>query len=170
MSIDVELTKGFDLISEEFHPDWHWSLPRIKIDNAATDGELAPGGDLGDAFVASAYESFKHAFHLQRDTALKFGDGRFQRVMIRRSLIETRACCHDDVLAGFPPDFHEDCQSFSGNFRIGQNIFGCCKLCFREEKRIRLPVEQTFVEQFLRMNAGAKDPNRGIRRVRMIWR
>jgi hypothetical protein len=89
--------------------------------------------------------------------------------MLRRSLIKTRARCHDDVLAGSAPDFHEDCQSFGGNFGIRQNIFGCCKLCFREEKRIRLPVEQTLVEQLLRMNAGAKDPNRRIRRVRMIW-
>ena len=145
-------------------------LPRIKIDNAATDRELSPGGHLGDAFVASAYESFKQAFHLRGHTALKLGDGRFERAVLRRSLIETRARCHDDVLARSPPDFHEDCQSFGGNFRIRQNIFGCCKLCFREEKRVRLPVEQTFVEQLLRMNAGAKDPNRAIRRLRMIWR
>jgi len=162
LSIDVELAKGFDLISEEFRPERHWGLPGIKIDNAATDGELPTDGDLGDALIAAAYKSFKEAFHLRGRSALKLGDGRFQRAVLRRSLIETRACCYDDVSNGSAPHLHKDCQPFGGDFRIRQNIFGRCKLCFREEKRIRLPVEQTFIEQLLRMNTGTKDPNRGI--------
>ena len=101
---------------------------------------------------------------------MKFGDDRFQRAVLRRSLIETRACCYDDVSAGSASDLHEDCQSFGGDFRIRQDIFGRSKLCFREEKRIRLPVEQTFVERLLRMNAGTKDPNRGIGSVPTIGR
>src|SRR5206468_5783741 len=117
-----------------------------KINNAATDSELSTGGDLGDALIATGYESFKQAFHRQGRPALKLGDCRFQRAVFRRSLVETRACCYDDVSAGSAPDLHQDCQSLGGNFLIRQNIFSSCKLCFREEKRVRLPVEQTFVE------------------------
>ena len=107
---------------------------------------MSTGGDLGDAFIATAHKSFKQAFHLPDRPALKLGDGRIQRAVFRRSLIETRACCYDDVSAGSASDLHQDCQSLGGNFRIRQNIFGRCKLCFRKEKRVRLPVEQTFVE------------------------
>src|SRR4029078_13584886 len=146
MRIDVELAKGVDLISEEFRSKRHWGLPRIKINNAATDGELTPSGDLGDALIATANKSFKQTFHLQRRPALKLGDCRFQRPALRRSLIETRPCCDDDASAGSAPDFQKDCEAFRSNFRIRQNILRRCKLSFRKEKRVRLPVEQTFVE------------------------
>ena len=68
-------------------------------------------------------------------------------------------------------DLHQQRQSFRGNFRVGQNIFYRGQLGFRQEKRVWLPVEQTFVKQFLRMNAGTEDPDRGIDSVSVIgWK
>ena len=66
----------------------------------------------------------------------------------------------DDARTG--TDLHEQRQPFRGNFRVGQNIFYRSELGFWQEKRVWLPVEQTVVKQFLRMNAGTEDPHRRI--------
>jgi hypothetical protein len=55
---------------------------------------------------------------------------------------------------------HEQREPFRCHFRVGQNIFNRSEFRFWQEKGIWLPIEQTFVKQFLRMNAGTKDPNR----------
>jgi len=56
----------------------------------------------------------------------------------------------------------EQRQPFSCDFRIGQNIFNSSQLCFWKEQRVRLPIEQAFITDFLRVNAGTEDPNGGI--------
>ena len=64
--------------------------------------------------------------------------------------------------AGVALDLQKQRQPFRCDFRIGQDIFDPGQLCFWQEQRIGLPVEQAFVKDFLRMNAGAEDPNCGI--------
>src|SRR5207248_5315573 len=62
-------------------------------------------------------------------------------------------------------------QPFRYDFRIRQDVFRCCKLSFRKEQRIRPPVKQASIEQFLRMNAGTEDPDRRIGGLPIIgWR
>ena len=95
-------------------------------------------------------------------SAPEFNNRRFKASAFRCSLIETCACCHDDAWTGVAFDLQKQRQPFGCDFRIRQYIFDPAQLCFREKKRIWLPVEQAFVENFLGMNAGAEDPNRGI--------
>jgi len=61
-------------------------------------------------------------------------------------LIQTCARRDDNTRTGAALDLRQQRQSFSRDFRIGQNIFYCDKLRFRQEKRVWLPVEQTFVK------------------------
>ncbi len=137
-------------------------MPRIDIDDAATDGELSPGGYLADALITAAPELVEKVFHLCVCAAPKLGDSRLERAAFWRSLIETCARRDDDLRTSLALDLHEQRQPFSRDFRIGQNIFDCRELGFRQEKRIWLPVQQTVVKQFLRMNAGAEHPDLGI--------
>jgi hypothetical protein len=53
----------------------------------------------------------------------------------------------------------EQRQSFRRDLRVGQNIFDASQFGFWQEKRVRLPIEQAFVQHFLRMNARGEDPN-----------
>ena len=70
--------------------------------------------------------------------------------------------------AGVALDLQKQRQPFRCDFRIGQDIFDPGQLCFWQEQRIWLPVEQAFVKDFLRMNAGAEDPNCGISSLPLI--
>ena len=54
----------------------------------------------------------------------------------------------------------EQRKPFSRDFGVWQNIFDRSEFRFRKKESVRLPVKQTFIEQFLGMDAGAKDPNR----------
>ena len=71
-------------------------------------------------------------------------------------------CRHDDAWAGATLNLQKQRQPFRCDFRIGQDIFEIGQLCFWQEERIWLPVEQAFVKHFLGMNAGAENPNCGI--------
>ena len=77
-------------------------------------------------------------------------------------MIEACARCNDDPRASVPPDLQEQREPFSCNFRIGQNIFHSSQLGFWKEQRVRLPVEQAFIKDFLSVNVGAEDPEYGI--------
>ena len=143
-------------------------MPRIEIDNAAADGELPPRSDLSDTLVTAAHELFNQTFHVRVFSAPKTGDSGFKRAAFRSGLIETCSRCDDDARTGPALDLHEQRQPFGCNFRVGQHIFDGCKLGFRQKQRIRLPIQQTFVNQFLRMNVGTEDPNRGVGRPPII--
>jgi len=93
---------------------------------------------------------------------------RFKASAFRCSLIETCACRHDDPRAGVAFDLQKQRQPFRCDFRIGQDIFDPGQLCFWQEQRIGLPVEQAFVKEFLRMNARAEHPNCGISNLPFI--
>jgi len=54
----------------------------------------------------------------------------------------------------------EQRKPFSRDFGVWQNILDRSEFRFGQKKRVRLPVKQTFIEQFLGMDAGTKDPNR----------
>jgi len=168
LSVDVELTQRFNLVAKKFQPEGQWRLPRIEIDNPAANGELSPGGGLGDPLITARYELLKKAFHLDACSTPKLCKRGLKRATSWRSLIETRARCDDDVPTDSALDLHKHCQPFSRYFGVGQNILYSRKLGFRQEKRIWQPVEQTFKKQFLRMNSGAEDPNHGIGSVRII--
>ena len=43
----------------------------------------------------------------------------------------------------------EEREALRGDFEIGQNIFDSGELRFRQEERIRPPIEQGLVKQFL---------------------
>ena len=61
---------------------------------------------------------------------------------------------------GLELDLREQREPLRCDFRVGQDIFNRSEFRFRKKKRGRIPVEQALVKQFLRMNAGAEDPNR----------
>jgi hypothetical protein len=113
-----------------------------------------------DAFITGAPESFEKTLHFLVRPAPKANDRRLKRAALRRSLIETFARCHNQVRTGLALGLHEQHEPFRCDFWIGQNIFNRSEFRFRQEKRIWLPIQQTFVEHFLRMNAGTKNPNR----------
>ncbi len=72
---------------------------------------------------------------------------------------------------GVPLDLQKQRQSFSGDLRIGQNIFDSGQLGFWQEHRVWLPIKQAFIKYFLRMNAGGENPNRGIGSLPIIgWK
>ena len=75
---------------------------------------------------------------------------------------ETRACRDDHVRAAFAFERGQKREALRRDFRVGQNIFDGCKFGFGQKLRVRMPVEQSFVKQFLRANARAKDPYRFI--------
>ena len=131
---------------------------------SSTHGELPSRRDLGDALVTAARKLFEKIFHLCSCAPAELNNSRLKRIAFRRCLIETRACCHDDSRPGIALDLQEQRQPFGGDFWIWQNIFDACQLGFREEQRARLPVEQAFIKCFLRVNAGAEDPHRGVER------
>ena len=162
MSIDVELAERFDLVAEKFQSEWQPRLPRIDVDNAAATGELSPRGYLRDALITAIRELVEKVFHVYVCSASDLGNGRLERAALWRRLTKTCACRYDNARTSVALDLRKQCQPFSGDFRIGQNIFYCGQLSFWKEQRVWLPVEQTFVKQFLRMNARTEDPNRGI--------
>ena len=137
-------------------------MPRIQIDNPAADSELSTRGDLCDAVITGGRESFEKLSHVRGCSAPELNNRRFKRAAPRRSLIETCACRDDDARAGVSLDLQKQRQPFSDDLRIGQNIFDSGQLGFWQEQRVRLPIEQTLVKYFLRMNAGGENPNRGI--------
>jgi hypothetical protein len=65
-------------------------------------------------------------------------------------------------------DLQKQRQPFRCDFRIGQDVFDPGQFWFWQKQRIWLPVQQAFVKDLLRMNAGAEDPNCGIGSVPFI--
>ena len=61
---------------------------------------------------------------------------------------------------GFALERCEQCKAFRGDFRIGQNVFNGGEFRFGKKLRGGMPIEQTFVKQFLRPNIWTKNPNR----------
>ena len=146
MTVDVELAQRFDLIAEKFQPERQWRVPRIDIDNAATHGELSPSGYLGDALITTAHQLFNKLFHLCCCAACELDNSRLQRAALWRTLIEAGARRDDNAGPAVTLDFCEQRQSFRCDFRIRQNVFDRRKLGLWKEKRIWLPVKQTFVK------------------------
>ena len=132
------------MVAEKFQSERQWRLPRVEIDNAAPDGELSPNGYLRDALITAGHELVEKVFHLYVCSASELGNSRLERAAVWRRLIETCARRDDDARAG--TDLYEQRQPFRGNFRVGQNIFYRRQLGFWQEKRVWLPVEQTFVK------------------------
>src|SRR5205814_8636760 len=52
LSIEIKFTQRFYFVAIEFNPQRQRGLPGKNIDNTASDRELTPGRNLGDAFVA----------------------------------------------------------------------------------------------------------------------
>ena len=101
-------------------------------------------------------------FHVLVRPASKLDQSGLERTAPRCRLIETGARCDNQRGTQLALNFCEQCESFRRDFRIRQNIFDCGELRFRQEKRVWLPVEQTFIDQLLRMNARAEDPDRPV--------
>src|SRR2546421_10188068 len=62
--------------------------------------------------------------------------------------------------SAFARDARQQREPFCRDLRIRQNIFDRGELCFRKKERVWVPVEQTFVEQFLRTHARTNNPKR----------
>ena len=62
LGIDVELAHRLNVVAKELDADRQRGLPRVKIDDAATDSELAAGGNLRDALVTGAAQRFEKIF------------------------------------------------------------------------------------------------------------
>src|SRR5215831_862186 len=160
LSVDVELAQRIDFIAEEFQTERQGCLPRIDIENAAANGELPSSRNLGNTLVTASRELVEKFIHVDVCAAPQLHGGRLERARTRGRLIETCPCGHDDTRAVGALEFHEQRQPFGRNLGIGQNIFNGGKLSFRKKKRVWLPVEQCFVKQLLRMNAGTEHPDR----------
>src|SRR6185369_5641288 len=65
LRIDVKFAQRVDFVAKKFQAHRQWRLPRIKIDNASTNGELPAYSDLSDALITSPRELFDEAFHLR---------------------------------------------------------------------------------------------------------
>ena len=94
-------------------------MPRIEIDNAATDSELSPSSYLGDALITAGHELIEKLFHLCGCAASQLADGRLERAALWRGLIETCTRRDDDTRTTVALDLHQQRQSFSRDFRIG---------------------------------------------------
>src|SRR5256885_11124593 len=135
-------------------------MPRIKVDDAAADGELSARRDLGNAAMAGADEPLENALHLLVGTSLKLNDRGLECAAPWRSMVETWARCDNEMWTALARDLCQQREPFRRDFRVGQDIFNRSEFRFRKEKRGRIPVEQALVKQFLRMNTGTEDPNR----------
>jgi hypothetical protein len=94
------------LVAEKFQPQRQWRLPRIKIDNAAADGELSPGGDLGDTLITAGCQLLEKAFHLRRRSTSELDECGFQHAALWCGLLETCSRCDYDSRTGSVPDLH----------------------------------------------------------------
>src|SRR5206468_4540847 len=117
------------------------------------------GRYLGNAFVPRAGELLENALHLFVGTSLKVNDRGLECAASGRSLVETWSRCDDEMWTGLTLDFRKERKPFRPDFRVGQDIFNRSEFRFRKKERGRMPVEQALVKQFLRMNAGTKNPN-----------
>ena len=99
-------------------------------------------------------------FHLLICPASKVNEGGLEGVASGSSLIEAGAGGDDQPRRLLALKLREQGKPFSRDFGVGQNIFDRSEFRFRKKERVRLPVKQTFIEQFLGMDAGTKDPNR----------
>jgi hypothetical protein len=90
----------------KFQPQRQWRLPGIEIDNAAADGELSPGGDLGDTFITAACQLLEKAFHLRSRSAPELDKCGFQNAAPWCGLLETCPRCHYDERTGSASDLH----------------------------------------------------------------
>ena len=160
LGIDVELAERLDVVAEIFDADRPRGLPRKDIDDAAADGELSARRDLADAFVIGAHERFDRALEWRFFPASQAEDRGVQRRRIRRGLVERRAGGDDEVRTFLALKAVEQREPFRRDLRIRQDIFDGGELGFRKEERVGLPVQQTFVKQFLGSDTRAKDPER----------
>src|SRR5438094_10532664 len=76
------------------------------------------------------------------------------------SLIEAGARGDEQLRRLLAHKLREQRKPFSRDLGVWQNIFDRSEFHLRQKKRVRPPVKQTFIEQFLRTDAGTKDPNR----------
>src|SRR4029453_2388958 len=159
LSIKIEFAQRIDFVAKKFQSHRKGRLPRIEIDNATTDGELPACSDLSDAFITNGRELFDEMFHLRVRSAPKLSDSGLEHIAAWRCLIETCTRCDDQMGPGPALDLRKQREPFGCHFWIGQNVFDGGKLGFRQEKRVRMPVQQALVNQFLRMNVGTEDPN-----------
>src|SRR5205085_6123889 len=100
------------LIAEKFQPQRQWRLPRIKIDNAAADGELSPGGDLGDSLITAGDKSLEKLFHLRGGSTPQANKSRVERVAPWCGLLEACPCRDYHARTSSASDLHQDCQPF----------------------------------------------------------
>ena len=160
MTVDIELTQRFNLVAKKFQARWERCLPRIKIDNSAADCELSARCDLSYAFITGPGELFEDAFHLLICPASKLNEGGLECAASWSSLIEAGAGGDDQLRRLLALKLREQRKPFSRDLGVWQDIFDRSEFHLRQKKRVRLPVKQTFIEQFLGMDAGTKDPNR----------
>ena len=135
-------------------------MPRIKVDDAATDGELPARRDLGNAVIAAADEPLENALHLLVGTSLKLNNRGLECAAPWRSMVETLARCDNEMWTALALDLCQQRQPFRRDFRVGQDIFDRSEFRFRKKECGWIPVEQAFIKRFLGMNAGAEYPDR----------
>src|SRR5438067_2444880 len=160
LGIDVEFTERFDVVAEIFDADRSRRLPRKNVENAAADGELSAGRYLGDAFIAGRDKRFNRAFERRLFASAQSEDSGIQRRRIWRRLIERGASRDNEVRPFLALDPIKEREPFRRDLGIGQNIFDGRQFRFRKKERVRLPVQQTFVEQFLGADIRAQHPKR----------
>ena len=70
------------------------------------DGEVSPGGDLGDPLITGGDKPLEKVFHLRGCSAPELSESRLERVAPWCGLFETCASCYNKMCIGFAPDLH----------------------------------------------------------------
>ncbi|PYJ25610.1 MAG: hypothetical protein DME91_03010 [Verrucomicrobia bacterium] len=109
-------------------------------------------------FVARCCQLFEKILHIFGDPPAKLNKGGLECTVLRRGLVEACARCNNEKGDRRSLDLRKQCEPFRGDFRIRQNVVDRGKFSFRQEMRGRMPIQQAFMEQFLGMNAGTKNP------------
>ena len=143
---------------KEFRADRPLRLPGKNIEDSAANRELSARRDLRDAFVAGGDQRFDRPLERLAFSPAQGEDRGIQRGRIGRGLVERRAGRDNDVRAFVALNAIQEREPLRRDLRIGQNIFDGGEFGFRQEERVRQPVEQTFVKQFLGTNVRAEDP------------
>src|SRR5256885_9959320 len=110
-------------------------MPRIKVDDAAADGELSARRDLGNAVIAGADEPPENALHLLVGTSLKLNNRGLQCAAPWRTMVETLARFDNGMWTALARALGHQREPVRRDFRVAQDIFNRSAFRFRQDPR-----------------------------------
>ena len=117
LGVDVELAEGFEFRIEEFEAEGAGGLEREEIEDAASDSEMAAGGDGGVALVAVGFENFGKVLRVELLAGFEVGAIGEEGFRGGSVLVELVGAEEDGEGIGGGEGF-EDGEPFGGGFGI----------------------------------------------------